>query len=162
VYYCDTEDTLKACAVNNGMLSQASQTSATFAYPGLLPSVSANGSSNGIVWAIENTSTAVLHAFSAGNLSQELYNSDQAPKGRDNLGSGNKFITPMIADGEVFAGNHKQRSRLRHPPLDGRPVSRMRRIEAQSEDFGLVSTTHHVIGSGTSLTNDRPMWVGSF
>lgn len=103
VYYCDTEDTLKAFAINNGMLSQTSQTSATFTYPGLLPSVSANGSSNGIVWAIENTSTAVLHAFSAGNLSQELYNSDQAPKGRDNFGSGNKFITPMIADGKVFA-----------------------------------------------------------
>jgi len=105
VYYCDQSDTLKSFSVSNATLSgvASSQTTASFAYPGLLPSVSANGSSNGIVWAIENTSTAVLHAFLASNLSQELYNSNQAANGRDNFGSGNKFITPAIADGKVFA-----------------------------------------------------------
>ena len=69
----------------------------------MLPSVSANGSSNGIVWAIENTSPAVLHAYLASNLTHELYNSNQAANGRDHFGTGNKFITPMIADGKVFA-----------------------------------------------------------
>ena len=81
----------------------ASPTGASFTYPGVLPSVSANGTSNGIVWAIENTGTAVLHAFAANDLTQELYNSNQASNGRDHFGSGNKFITPMIADGKVFA-----------------------------------------------------------
>jgi hypothetical protein len=96
--------TLKSFSITNGKLSATPvQTAASFTYPGVLPSVSANGTSNGIVWAIENTGTAVLHAFAANNIAQELYNSNQAANGRDHFGSGNKYITPMIADGKVFA-----------------------------------------------------------
>jgi hypothetical protein len=104
VYYCDVNATLKSFAIANGKLATTPvQTGASFTYPGVLPSVSANGSSNGIVWAIENTGTAVLHAYAANDIAQELYNSNQASNGRDHFGSGNKFITPMIADGKVFA-----------------------------------------------------------
>ncbi len=104
VYFCDQNDTLKSFAIANGKLSTTpAHTAASFTYPGVQPSISAIGSSNGIVWAIENSGTAVLHAFSAGDLTQELYNSNQAAGGRDHFGSGNKFITPMIADGKVFA-----------------------------------------------------------
>ncbi|HEY2646383.1 MAG TPA: hypothetical protein VGI34_05395, partial [Candidatus Acidoferrales bacterium] len=104
VYYCDVNGTLKSFSIANGKLSTTPvHTGASFNYPGVLPSVSANGSSNGIVWAIENTGNAVLHAFAAGDLTQELYNSNQASGGRDHFGSGNKYITPMIADGKVFA-----------------------------------------------------------
>jgi hypothetical protein len=104
VYYCDQGSTLKSFSIANGMLSTSPvHTGASFTYPGVLPSVSANGTSNGIVWAIENTSPAVLHAFAANNLTQELYNSNQAANNRDEFGNGNKFITPMIADGKVFA-----------------------------------------------------------
>jgi hypothetical protein len=104
VYYCDVNATLKSFPISNGKLSTTPvQTGASFTYPGVLPSVSANGTSNGIVWGIENTGTAVLHAFAANDLTQELYNSDQAASSRDHFGSGNKFITPMIADGKVFA-----------------------------------------------------------
>jgi hypothetical protein len=85
------------------LASTSVQTSASFTFPGVLPSVAANGTTNGIVWAIESTGTAVLHAFAANDLTQELYNSNQAASGRDHFGSGNKFITPMIADGKVFA-----------------------------------------------------------
>ena len=84
--------------------SASSRSSASFPYPGTAPAVSANGSANGIVWAHENASPAVLHAFDAGNLAHELYNSSQAANGRDHFGAGNKFITPMIADGKVFVG----------------------------------------------------------
>ena len=68
--------------------------------------ISANGSSNGIVWAHENAASgaAVLHAYAAGNLGNELYNSTQAANSRDSFGSGNKFITPTIADGKVLVG----------------------------------------------------------
>ncbi len=104
VYYCDINGTLKSFTFANGKLSTpAVHTAASFTYPGVLPSVSANGSSNGIVWAIENTGTAVLHAFAANDLTNELYNSNQAAGSRDRFGSGNKYITPMIADGKVFA-----------------------------------------------------------
>jgi len=104
VYYCDVNATLKSFPISNGKLSTTPvQTGASFTYPGVLPSVSANGTSNGIVWAIENTGSAVLHAFAANDLTQELYNSNQASGTRDQFGSGNKFITPMIADGKVFA-----------------------------------------------------------
>ena len=57
---------------------------------------------NGIVWAVENTTPSVLHAYDASNL-HELYNSNQAGS-RDQLGAGNKFITPTIVNGKVFVG----------------------------------------------------------
>ena len=65
----------------------------------------ANGSTDAIVWAVQSGtgSAAVLHAFAANDLTQELYNSNQAANSRDHFGSGNKYITPMIADGKVFA-----------------------------------------------------------
>ena len=58
---------------------------------------------NGIVWAVQTGGTAVLHAYDAGNLPTELYSSNQAASGRDHF-AGNKFITPMIANGKVFVG----------------------------------------------------------
>jgi hypothetical protein len=73
-------------------------------FPGTAPSVSANGSANGIVWAHENSNPAVLHAYDATNLATEIYNSNQAAAGRDQFGPGNKFITPIVADGKVFVG----------------------------------------------------------
>jgi hypothetical protein len=45
----------------------------------------------------------VLHAYDAATM-QELYTSNQASGGRDHFGNGNKFITPMIANGKVFVG----------------------------------------------------------
>ncbi len=106
VYYGDVSGTLKAFAVSSAKLggTPQSQTATQFAYPGSAPSVSANGTANGIVWAHENASTAVLHAYDATNLAHELYNSDQAAANRDRFGTGNKFITPTVADGKVFVG----------------------------------------------------------
>ena len=98
--------TLKAFALAGAKLSAApkSQSTAQFAYPGSAPSVSANGTSNAIVWAHENVSPAVLHAYDAGNLGHEIYNSNQAANNRDHFGAGNKYITPTVADGKVFVG----------------------------------------------------------
>jgi len=106
VYYGPVGGSLLAFKVTNAMLgtSPASQSPQAFGYPGTSPAISANGAANGIVWAYENAgSGAVLHAFDASNLASELYNSTQAAGGRDSFGSGNKFITPTIADGKVFA-----------------------------------------------------------
>ena len=57
--------------------------------------------------------TAVLHAYLAGNLATELYNSNQAAASRDHFGSGNKFIVPVVVDGKVFSCDHEQCCDLR-------------------------------------------------
>jgi hypothetical protein len=105
IYYAGSGDTLKAFSIVNAMIvaPPGSQSSASYSYPGATPSVSANGTSNGIVWAVQNSGGGVLHAYDATNLSNELYNSNQAANGRDQF-SDNKFITPMIANGKVYVG----------------------------------------------------------
>ena len=106
VYYSDVSGTLKAFPISSAKLGSTpqSQSATQFTYPGTAPSVSANGSANGIVWAHENTGTAVLHAYDAANLAHELYNSNLAAANRDHFGAGNKYITPTVADGKVFVG----------------------------------------------------------
>jgi hypothetical protein len=106
IYYGDAGGTLKAYSVTNAKLSTTptSQTAISFAYPGASPVVSSNGTSNAIVWAHENTTPAVLHAYDASNLATELYNSNQATGSRDQFGPGNKFIAPTVAGGKVFVG----------------------------------------------------------
>lgn len=106
VYYGPVNGNLIAFPVANAKLSNspASNSTTSFGYPGTAPAISANGTTNGIVWAHENSDPAVLHAYDANDLSHELYNSSQAAGGRDQFGAGNKFITPTIADGRVFVG----------------------------------------------------------
>ena len=105
VYYGSVGSPLQAFTITNAKLSTsaAAHTANSFGYPGATPSVSANGASNGIVWAVENSSPAVLHAFDASTLN-ELYNSNQAASGRDHFGNGNKFMVPTIVNGKVFVG----------------------------------------------------------
>src|SRR6266478_3877305 len=105
LYYGAVNDSLKAFTIANARVvaPPSSNTGSTFAYPGTTPSISANGTSNGILWAVENSGgTGILHAYDATNLANELYNSNQAGT-RDQF-SDNKFITPMIANGKVFVG----------------------------------------------------------
>jgi hypothetical protein len=106
VYYGAVSDSLKAFSIVNAKLvaPAGSQSPSGFGYPGTTPSISANGTSGGIVWAVENQNgNGVLHAYDATNLGNELYNSTQAANGRDSF-SDNKFITPMIANGKVYVG----------------------------------------------------------
>jgi hypothetical protein len=105
VYYGPIGSPLLAFTITNAKLSSqpTAQSANSFGYPGTAPSISANGTTNGIVWAVENGPVAVLHAYNASNLN-ELYNSNQASGGRDRFGAGNKFITPTIANGKVFVG----------------------------------------------------------
>jgi outer membrane protein assembly factor BamB len=75
-----------------------------FEYPGTTPSISANGSQNAIVWAIEHSNPSVLHAYKALNIGTELYNSNQASGGRDQFGDASHFGTPTIVNGKVYVG----------------------------------------------------------
>ncbi|MGA8937851.1 MAG: hypothetical protein WB439_01680, partial [Acidobacteriaceae bacterium] len=108
VYYGGREDYLKAFTITDAKLgvTPSSKSATTFSYPGATPSVSANGTTDGIVWALQSYTgaAAVLHAYDATDLGKELYNSTQAAGGRDSFGKGNKFVTPMIAHGKVYVG----------------------------------------------------------
>ncbi|SAK69290.1 PQQ enzyme repeat protein [Caballeronia catudaia] len=105
VYFGAVGDTIKAFTISNAALSgtPTSQTREPFGFPGVTPGISANGTTNGILWAAENGTVGVLRAYDATNLDSELYSSNDAG-GRDQFGQGNKFITPMIANGKVYVG----------------------------------------------------------
>jgi len=106
VYYGAVGSRLKALPLVSARLSStpASASPGSFGFPGTTPSISASGTTNAIVWAVENANPAVLHAYDARDLTQELYNSSQASSGRDAFGAGNKFITPTIVNGHVYVG----------------------------------------------------------
>jgi hypothetical protein len=107
---------LKVFAFNTGTgqfgTAQTSQSSGSFGFPGATPSVSALGTSNGIIWAMNNNAyctqqssscgPTVLHAYDATNLATELWNSSQTAG--DKAGNAVKFTVPTVANGKVYIG----------------------------------------------------------
>ena len=114
-YFGGSNDHLRAFAFDpHAQQLSTGSTSASpeyFNFPGSTPSVSSNGTNNGIVWIIENDTygggNAVLRAYDATNLGTELYNSEQNPN-RDRVGLAVKFTVPTIADGSVYVGAENQ------------------------------------------------------
>ncbi len=96
---------------SNGLLSTTvnSHTVATFDKRGGTLEVSANGTSNGILWALQSNgeSNSMLHAYDATNLGNELWNSSQAGT-RDTLGPWLKFTVPLVVNGKVFVATESQ------------------------------------------------------
>jgi len=108
VYYVASKDVIRSYSISNGTLIPDLPNSAgsrVFAFPGATPVISANGDSDGIVWAIQKATPAVLVAWDANDLSTELYNSSLAPGGRDQLTGGVKFVAPTVANGKVYVGS---------------------------------------------------------
>jgi hypothetical protein len=115
IYYGDVGGQLKRFAIDGASVSTppTSLSATGFPSPGTTPSISVNGSaadpaSTAIVWAMESPSggSTVLHAYSARDLTQELYDGNQAPGGRDALPqSGNKFMVPTVSHGHVYMGS---------------------------------------------------------
>jgi hypothetical protein len=105
VYFGAVNDTLRAFQFTNGLMSSTPTTKSTATYPnrGATLAVSANGTSNGILWAMQdnNPSNGVLRAYDASNLSTELYNTSQAGT-RDSFGLATKFSIPLVANGKVY------------------------------------------------------------
>ncbi len=91
-----------------------SQSSTSYRFPGATPSVSSNGATNGIIWALDNglyctpqspgCGATVLYAYDATNLATELWNSSQAAANRDLAGHAVKFTVPTVANGKVYVG----------------------------------------------------------
>ena len=112
---------LKAFAAGNGTLATTVSSQSTKVFgaaggngQGVSPTISSNGTSNGIVWAIDNNAyvnnytgsgVAIVFAYNANNLGQVLWSSNQAAGGRDTAGTAIQFTTPVVANGYVYVGS---------------------------------------------------------
>ena len=110
IYFGGQYDYLKAYSFNPSTellsTSPTSESGTYYNYPGPTPSISANGTTNGIVWTLQTDGTgpngaAILHAYDATNVSTELYNTTQNAS-RDTPGGAVKFAVPTIANGKVY------------------------------------------------------------
>ena len=109
-----TPVSLKAFSISNGMLSTnpvfQTDSNNLYSYPGANPSVSANGTMNGIVWTLQRKPASVpslLHAYDATTL-KELYNSNMNVA--DGIGAATVFTLPTIANGKVYFTTHSSAS----------------------------------------------------
>jgi hypothetical protein len=114
LYFGPVRSPVLAFAFQSNQLSgPISQSPTSLVYPGGTPSVSANGTANGIVWVVEDlgllsigteaSKSPALHAYAATNLANEIYHNYQSGE-RDRIGFGNTFVLPMIASGRVYVG----------------------------------------------------------
>jgi hypothetical protein len=114
-YFGPVADNIQAFSLSDGLLSTSptSRSSQVYAYPGAALAISANGTANGILWAVQRNgdcgvqvscgtaAPGVLRAYDTGNLGIQLYSSDQSGT-RDTLDYAAKFSVPLIANGKVF------------------------------------------------------------
>jgi hypothetical protein len=121
LFFSADADYIKSFSFTNGLIStsQSSQSSFILNYPGGTLEVSANGTTNGILWAVQRVDLdptgggvrgpGSLHAFDATNLATELYNSNQNVS-RDQLDYTCKWSAPLVANGKVFVASESQLS----------------------------------------------------
>jgi hypothetical protein len=115
IYFLGVNNVLQDYQLSNDLLSTAptSQASTVFGFPGAIPTISANGPTNGIVWVLDasafsSSGPAVVHAYDATNVATELWNSSQAANARDQAGPAVKFTVPTVANGKVYVGGQYQ------------------------------------------------------
>ena len=109
IYYATTGG-MRVFALSNGALTPLSIPSGAKNMSGKgLPSISANGSTNGLVWILRGVSYSnpILTAYNAASMSI-LYQSNTSPNGRDSVGPIAHFATPTIANGYVYVGTQSQ------------------------------------------------------
>ncbi len=107
LYFLSHQDYLRSFSLSNGQLTPFAQTTSKLTTYGL-PTISSNGTTNGILWQVQNSGgVPLLTAYDATALFQ-LYNSGQASGGRDTLGTVTHFATPTVANGKVYAATQTQ------------------------------------------------------
>jgi len=122
MYIGGVSQQLKAFALNPATSKfttvASSQSSISFGFPGVTPSVSSSSVTNGIVWALDTHSNgtpagsanapAILYAYDATNLATELYHSDSTTGASNAAGSAVKFCVPTVANGRVYVGTQTE------------------------------------------------------
>ena len=109
IYYWGRVDYLKSFALVNGLLSTSpTESTEQYGYPGSTPSISANGTTQGIVWSIDSEAygtpgPSILQAHNASNVATTLYSS-ATNAGRDSAGDAVKFTVPTVVNGKVYVG----------------------------------------------------------
>jgi HYDIN/CFA65/VesB family protein/ASPM-SPD-2-Hydin domain-containing protein len=112
-YFWGDGDFLKAYRLYGSLFSATpvSEDSKSSLYPAPTPTVSANGSTNGIVWAVftSNNKTngpSILRAYDAANVSRQLF--DSSANSSNQAGPAVKFVVPTVADGRVYLGTQSE------------------------------------------------------
>jgi len=119
LYTTATGQNLSAYPLSNGVLTSVPSTLSpeTFAFPAPSPVISTNGASNGIAWVIDSSgygangaaaTPAILRAYDATNLGNEIYNS--SANSADAAGLAVKFAVPTVANGKVYVGTQGELS----------------------------------------------------
>jgi hypothetical protein len=116
VYFSADEDNIKAYSLTNGLLptTPTSESAEVYEYPGAPLAISANGSSNGILWVVERfgddesvSDPGILRAYDPADLTNIFYDSSQAGT-RDTLDYAAKFSVPLVVNGKVFVASMSQ------------------------------------------------------
>jgi IPT/TIG domain len=106
VYVGPAESAFASYSITNAKLAMTPSTVSAhvFSFFGPVASISSNGTTNGIVWALD-VNNGILFAYDATNLANEFYDSTQAAGSRDSFAPlGSHFITPMVSNGKVYFG----------------------------------------------------------
>jgi hypothetical protein len=171
VYFGTNRHPVEVFSLTNGILSSTptSMTPESFTFPGPTPSLSSNGTHNGIMWIVESDSqhshNEVLRAYDAFNLATELYNSLQNSD-RDNPGALAKFVLPTIANGKAYVGSATQLNvyGLTSTPQTAAPTfsppggAYTRGQTVAIADSTLFSTIHYTT-DGTTPTTSSPVYT---
>jgi hypothetical protein len=115
IYFTEVPGPLLSYQLSSGIVTSSPTSQSPLSYSGAgSASISANGTSNAILWAITwannspGADKGTLHAFDATNLQTQFYASSSAANGRDTLGNVADFVTPTIANGKVFVATETQ------------------------------------------------------
>jgi hypothetical protein len=173
LYFWASGDNLRSFNFVNGVMSSTSTHSAEFSnFPGSTPTVSANGTSAGIVWDIlsqnfASKGRAILQAHDALDVTKLLYSSEQ-DVARDNPGGAVKFTVPTVANGKVYVGTEAQLSV--YGLLNGATQAAAPAISPASESFASSVTVTitdstpkasiHYTTDGTTPTAASPLYSG--
>lgn len=108
IYYIGDHDSVKQFAFDGHLLSTVpvDRSEDTFDELGAQAVISANGTSNAVLWAIEYVAggnPGELRAYDATDVAKELYASSQAGS-RDSFGEAVKFSVPTVANGKIYVG----------------------------------------------------------